>query len=283
MTTFKRFIFLYVLYGNSDRNEKYLEAVTELQKKLIMLGSDNPTTWIVYNHLVREFGLFPVFIENPASRVQLIKNRIRKLGLISVIDQLAFILLIRPFLQRRGHNRIKTICQENGLETVEPLSPAVQKIESVNSESFRKRLIELNPDIILVNGTRIIGKKTLGATQATIINSHQGITPAYRGAHGAYWALYQNDSANCGVTVHLVDEGIDTGNIIAQAPVQPSKWDSFVTYPYLQTAACLPILTKAIQDTADGKLDTKSVSGYSAIWYHPGLTQYLRGRMRGVK
>ena len=135
----------------ATENEKYLEAVTELQKKLIMLGSDNPTTWIVYNHLVREFGLFPVFIENPASRVQLIKNRIRKLGLISVIDQLAFILLIRPFLQRRGHNRIKTICQEKGLETVEPLSPAVQKIESVNSESFRKRLIELNPDIILVN------------------------------------------------------------------------------------------------------------------------------------
>ena len=254
----------------------------EFQKKLILLGSDNPTTWIVYNHLVREFGLFPAFIENPLSRIQLIKNRIRKLGLIPVIDQLAFILAIRPFLKRRGQNQIKLICQDKGLESVEPLSSALEKIDSVNSENFRKRLVELDPDIIIVNGTRIIGKKTLGSTKATIINTHQGITPAYRGAHGAYWAIYQNDIKNGGVTVHLVDEGIDTGNIIAQAPVAYSKSDSFVTYPFLQTAAALPILTKAIQDEALGKLETKSVIGPSAVWYHPGFTQYVRGLWRGV-
>ena len=255
----------------------------ELKKKLILLGSDNPTTWIVYNHLVREFGLFPAFIENPVSRVQLIKNRIQKLGFASVIDQLAFIFAIRPLLMRRGRAQIRAICQSKGLETVEPISSVVQKIDSVNSDSFRQRLIEINPDIIVVNGTRIIGKKTLGSTKATIINTHQGITPAYRGAHGAYWAIYQNDIENGGVTVHLVDEGIDTGNIIAQAPVEYSNSDSFVTYPFLQTAAALPILTKAIQDEAAGKLETKSVTGQSAIWYHPGLTQYLRGLLRGVK
>ena len=248
-----------------------------------MLGSDNPTTWIVYNHLISEFGLFPAFIESPVSRPQLLKNRIRKLGLLAVIDQLAFIFAARPFLWRLGKARIKKICQDYGLESVEPLSSAVQKIDSVNNESFRKVLVELAPDIILVNGTRIIGKKTLGATKATIINTHQGITPAYRGAHGAYWALYQNDHKNCGVTVHLVDEGIDTGNIIAQAPIEFLKSDSFITYPYLQTAFALPLLTKAIQDTAAGNLETKKVSGTSAIWYHPGLTQYLRGLWRGVR
>ena len=271
-----------MLYKENSENENQPTAVNKFQKKLVLLGSDNPTTWIVYNHLVQEFGLFPAFIESPVSRLQLLKNRFRKLGLLAVIDQLAFILVLRPFLMQRGQAQIKKICQERGLESVEPLSSAVQKIESVNSESFRKNLIDLGPDIIIVNGTRIIGKKTLGATKATIINTHQGITPAYRGAHGAYWALYQNDTKNCGVTVHLVDEGIDTGNIIAQAQIELSKSDSFVTYPYLQTAAALPCLTKAIQDTAAGQLETKSVSGPSAIWYHPGLTQYLRGLWRGV-
>ncbi len=265
------------------KNENQSKAVNKIENQLVLLGSDNPTTWIVYNHLVREFGLFPAFIETPVSRKQLLKNRIRKLGLISVIDQLAFILAVRPFILRRGQAQIKNICLEKGLEPVEPLSSAIQKIDSINSENFRNRLKAAGPKIIIVNGTRIIGKKTLGATDATIINTHQGVTPAYRGAHGAYWALYQNDHKNCGVTVHLVDEGIDTGNIIAQAPIKITKSDSFVTYPYLQTAAALPYLTKAIRDTAAGELETKSISGPSAIWYHPGLTQYLRGLWRGVR
>ena len=251
--------------------------------KLVLLGSDNPTTWIVYNHLVQQFGLFPAFIEKPASRLQLLRNRVRKLGLIAVIDQLGFILALRPLLFWRDRQRITDICHKMGLERTEPLSPAVQKIESVNSDAFREALAELNPDLIIVNGTRIIGRKTLQVTNATIINTHHGITPAYRGAHGAYWALYQNDRQNCGVTVHLVDEGIDTGNIIAQAIVEPAENDSFVTYPYLQTAMALPILTKVIEDTAAGRLETRSVAGPSAVWYHPGFFQYLSGLLRGIR
>ncbi|MDE2445267.1 MAG: formyl transferase [Alphaproteobacteria bacterium] len=254
-----------------------------LNKNIVMLGSDNPTTWIVYNHLVREFGLFPIFIEKPLSRIRLLKNRIKKLGVLAVIDQLAFIFAVRPLIQRRYNARIKNICHTNGLEVVEPLSTSIFKIESVNGEDFRRQLTNLQPDIIIVNGTRIISKKTLAASSATIINTHQGITPAYRGAHGAYWALFHNDKTQCGVTVHLVDEGIDTGNIIAQAAVETSNADSFTTYPLLQTAAALPILTKAIKDAAAGTLVTRQVTGPSAVWYHPGITQYIAGLLRGVK
>jgi folate-dependent phosphoribosylglycinamide formyltransferase PurN len=254
-----------------------------IHKKLVLLGSDNPTTWIVYNHLIREFGLFPAFIEQPQSRAQLLKNRIKKLGALAVTDQLAFILAIRPYITTRAQSRIKTICHDMGLEPTEPLSSSIQQIGSVNSETFRKRLANIKPDIIIVNGTRIIGKKTLSATKAIFINSHQGITPAYRGAHGAYWALYQNDSDNCGVTVHLVDEGIDTGNIIGKSKIKPTAEDSFATYPYLQTAAALPILTQAILSANDGKLATHPISGNSEVWYHPGFFQYIRGWLRGIR
>lgn len=254
-----------------------------IQKKLVLLGSDNPTTWIAYNHLIKEFGLFPAFIEQPQSRAQLLKNRIKKLGLLAVADQLAFILAIRPYITARSQNRIKTICHDMGLEQTEPLSSLIQKIDSVNSEAFRKRLAEIDPDIIVVNGTRIIGKKTLSATKAIFINSHQGITPAYRGAHGAYWALYKNDKDNCGVTVHLVDEGIDTGNIIGKSNIETAPEDSFATYPYLQTAAALPILTQAIMSADDNKLETHPISGTSEVWYHPGFFQYMRGLIRGIR
>ena len=254
-----------------------------IHKKLVLLGSDNPTTWIVYNHLIKEFGLFPAFIEQPQSRAQLLKNRVKKLGVLAVTDQLAFILAIRPFITARSQNRIKSICHDMGLEPTEPLTSSIQQIDSVNSETFRTRLAEIDPDIIVVNGTRIIGKKTLSATKAIFINSHQGITPAYRGAHGAYWALYQNDKDNCGVTVHLVDEGIDTGNIIGKSKIEPTAEDSFATYPYLQTAAALPILTQAILSANDRKLATQPINGISEVWYHPGFLQYFRGWIRGIR
>jgi methionyl-tRNA formyltransferase len=252
-------------------------------KKIILLGSNNPTTWIVYNHLIGQYGLFPAFIEEPVSRFKLLKNRVRKLGLFAVLDQITFILVVRPFITRSGQQRIKQICHTHGLEVTEPLTPSIQSIESVNSESFRRQLAEFNPDIIIINGTRIIGRKTLSTTAAKIINTHHGITPAYRGAHGAYWALYQNDKAQSGVTVHLVDAGIDTGNIIGSAKIETSPEDNFATYPYLQTSAALPILNQAIDDIIAGTLKDKPISGNSAVWYHPGFTQYIRGWLRGIR
>jgi folate-dependent phosphoribosylglycinamide formyltransferase PurN len=252
-------------------------------KKIVLLGSNNPTTWIVYNHLVSQYGLFPAFIEKPVSRFKLLRNRVRKIGLFAVIDQVAFILAIRPFINRSSQIRIKQICHAQGLEVTEPLTPVIQPVESVNSEGFREQLAALNPDIIVINGTRIIGKKTLAATNAKIINTHHGITPAYRGAHGAYWARYQNDKDNAGVTVHLVDAGIDTGNIIGCANIEVSPNDSFATYPFLQTAAALPILNQAIDDIISNTLKDKPISGTSAVWYHPGFSQYIRGWLRGIR
>jgi methionyl-tRNA formyltransferase len=256
-------------------------SVKELN--LLMLASDNPTSWIIYNHLVREFGLFPIMVEQPVSRKVLLKNRIRKLGLAKVMSQIAFVTILRRFLTWRDKGRIAEICRLEGIETEPPITSAILPIDSVNGEECRTFIAEIEPTVIIVNGTRIIGKKTLAAGNCTFINSHHGITPKYRGAHGGYWALLEDDRGNCGVTVHLVDEGIDTGNIIEQHRIDPGASDSFVTYPFLLTAAALPILTRSVKAASDGTLATQPVEGPSAIWYHPGFFQYLAGWWRGTR
>ena len=83
--------------------------------------------------------------------------------------------------------------------------------------------------------------------------------------------------------MHLVDEGIDTGDIIAQANIAPAKNDSFVTYPYLQTAKALDLLVAAIREAMAGKLQSRSITGTSAVWYHPGFFQYILLALRGVR
>jgi phosphoribosylglycinamide formyltransferase 1 len=250
---------------------------------LVLLGSDNPTTWIVYNLLVQEFGPFPALIEEHVSRRKLFETRKRNLGLRAAISQVAFVMLIRPLLNWRARRRVNHICRREGLERTAPLSTHVTHINTANGDFCRKFLEEAKPDIVIVNGTRILKPHILNATPATFINIHQGITPHYRGAHGAYWALHQDDASHCGVTVHLVDEGIDTGNIIGQEKIAPQTDDLFSTYPYLQTAAALPILRDAIRRKMAGTLGTTAIHGTSGVWYHPGFFTYIFGRLRGVR
>jgi folate-dependent phosphoribosylglycinamide formyltransferase PurN len=250
---------------------------------ILLVGSDNPTTWIIYNHLVREFGLFGALIEQPPSRKTLLRNRVRKLGLMRVMGQVGFIVCVRPLLLRASQRRIANILKAAGMEPAEPMTGAIRHVENINGPEALEIIKQANPSVVIVNGTRILKPATLQACQATFINTHQGITPRYRGAHGAYWALFENNPKQCGVTIHVVDQGIDTGNIIGQATVEPAPEDNFTTYPYLQTAAALPILVDAVRKTLAGSLQSRPISGSSAVWYHPGAMQYLKARLRGVR
>jgi methionyl-tRNA formyltransferase len=105
---------------------------------------------------------------------------------------------------------------------------------------------------------------------------HAGITPQYRGVHGAYWALVQNDRDHCGVTVHLVDKGIDTGGILFQCLIETTRQDNFITYPYLQFGEGLSLMREAIEAAEQNNLQPiKHSSGNSRLWYHPTIWQYL--------
>ena len=61
--------------------------------------------------------------------------------------------------------------------------------------------------------------KQFSRIHTKIINCHAGKLPFYRGRNILNWALI-NDENEFGITVHYVDEGIDTGPIITQGLVE---------------------------------------------------------------
>jgi methionyl-tRNA formyltransferase len=129
----------------------------------------------------------------------------------------------------------------------------------------------------------MIREDTLSCIDAPFMNYHAGINPAYRGMNGGYWALARADQMNAGVTVHLVDKGVDTGSILYTAPFKAEPGDNFVTYPFLQAAAGRPLVIKAIEDALSGKLRTRTSDLPSKQWFHPTLWLYLwYGLSRGV-
>ncbi len=72
--------------------------------------------------------------------------------------------------------------------------------------------------LVLAGFMRIVGPQLLAAFPRRIINIHPSLLPKHRGLRAWEQALTAGDSV-AGCTVHYVDEGVDTGDIIAQAEV----------------------------------------------------------------
>jgi folate-dependent phosphoribosylglycinamide formyltransferase PurN len=242
---------------------------------IILLAQDGPSTRIVYHALQKEFGEIAVLLESPVSRIQFLRRRLKNLNVVTVIGQMLFVAGIVPLLRQSGKRRIEAIKHEFGLDE-SPIRGNIRYMSSVNSAEARQLLQQLNPGIVVVNGTRIIGKATLAAISSPFINMHMGITPLYRGVHGGYWACADGHPELAGTTVHFVDEGIDTGNIIDQATFRMTSEDSFATYPYLHLAVGIPILLKAVHEIMQGTLQRKQqVSPLpSKLRSHPTLWGY---------
>lgn len=248
--------------------------------RIVLLAKPGDSTNIVFNALSSEFDVAKVLLEGEVPKRVLLIRRVKKLGLRTVLGQLAFRSLIVPPLARASRQRVSQICEEQGLDRTPIPAELVESVPSVNSDEARRALQAFDPQIVVVNGTRIISKQTLGAATARFVNTHVGITPLYRGVHGGYWALAKRDEAHCGVTVHLVDTGIDTGGILAQGNIFPTAADNFVTYPYLQYAVAVPLLRSAVRELLSGTVTTRPApDGASRLWSHPTLAQYLKNRL----
>jgi phosphoribosylglycinamide formyltransferase-1 len=75
------------------------------------------------------------------------------------------------------------------------------------------------PDLVVSAGfMKILGKEFLARFGGRIVNTHPALLPSFPGAHGVREALAYGVKVT-GCTVHFVDDGIDTGPIIAQAAV----------------------------------------------------------------
>ncbi len=240
-----------------------------------MLAGKGTSSNIVFHALDKTMGINVAIIEQKETKGKIIKRRIKKLGYTTVIGQLIFQVFAVPIISFIAKKRIRIICNENNFEIKEIPDEKLVDVVSVNDDKTLEIILNLNPSVIILNGTRIISKKILQKIKCPVINMHAGITPTYRGVHGGYWALTQNDLKHCGVTVHLVDAGIDTGSILYQENIHPLVSDNFITYPYLQLAAGINILKRAISETLDGKLSPIASAGKSKLWYHPTIWEYL--------
>jgi methionyl-tRNA formyltransferase len=91
--------------------------------------------------------------------------------------------------------------------------------ETIRDETFQERLHELHPELfVVVAYGQILPKSLLTVPKYGAINVHASLLPKYRGAAPIAWAIL-NGEKTTGVTTMIMDEGMDTGEILLQAEV----------------------------------------------------------------
>lgn len=100
------------------------------------------------------------------------------------------------------------------------------EINSPNNKELLKELTLLKPDIIINQSNHILKKELLNIPSIGTINRHNALLPKNRGLLSPFWVLYKQEKET-GVSIHFVEEGIDTGEIIIQKKYSIKPKDNF--------------------------------------------------------
>jgi len=248
-------------------------------KKIVFLAADGETSRWVYNAIKKDFEISAAIIEQPVSKRVLFKGRIKRIGIFKVLGQAMFSVLLVPYLRKKAAARKAELTALYKLDPTDFENTTTHRVASVNDEACKELLLQIQPHIVLVNGTRIISKRILQCTNAIFINMHVGITPWYRGSHGGYWALYNNDAENFGTTIHLVDTGVDTGGVLKQVFAKPTKADNFTTYPVIQVGEGITALNIVLHKVVNETYEVKKHTEKGFMYYQPTVFEYLKGKI----
>lgn len=126
-----------------------------------------------------------------------------------------------------------------------------------NSEATLAALGGLEPDLLLLGQTGLVGANLLALPTLGTLNAHPGILPEYRGVDVFRWAVLAGDWDKIGVTVHWVDRGVDTGPIIARRRYRVDPRRSVAA----QTADLDRLATGAMVETVVEMVESGALTG----------------------
>ncbi len=135
----------------------------------------------------------------------------------------------------------------------ESLGIPVLTPSTLSDEGFLDELDRLSPDLIVVVAFgKLLKKRVLDAPRFGCINLHVSLLPKYRGAAPMQRAIIDGESKT-GVTIMYMDEGLDTGDIIAAQEFPISDVDDFEAIHDRSADIGAALLSRTILDIAEGR------------------------------
>ncbi len=129
-----------------------------------------------------------------------------------------------------------------------------QHFESMNDEAALAALRAAKADVVFVYGTGRLKTPVLSAA-GLCLNFHGGDPEEYRGLDTHLWAIYHRDFGGLVVTLHHVDLGLDTGDIVSRRRLHLSRQTRIHEVRTMTARACAELATEALSALAAGTLE----------------------------
>ncbi|WP_294324219.1 formyltransferase family protein [uncultured Chryseobacterium sp.] len=113
-----------------------------------------------------------------------------------------------PIYKNNIYKRLELTCIKNAI--------SFELTSDFRSIDFINKIIHLQPDVICIcHFQKLISNEIIKIPKFGCLNLHPSLLPEYRGMAPQHWPIINGENKT-GITVHFVDDGIDTGNIIVQ-------------------------------------------------------------------
>jgi hypothetical protein len=264
------------MHSSSDKNRIVIlcgpglhhlhTCATLIRSNLNVVGicvADQRTAGIPLRYLLKSFkrkGIWPTMSRSLARLLYLAFNRRQDLA-----------------AYERLFNRRETE------DTLRPFADRIHRTDDYSSPTTLAWLKQQDADIFVAHTGYWIGKKVRDLPKKGIVlGGHPGITPDYRGSHSAFWAVYFRKPEDVGCTAFLLDSGVDTGDVVAQARIPVEKGDSFVTLSWKGMIRIAELQAEALRNLDEGReLPRRKVTARPGTEFdNPTIGEYFRYRTR---
>lgn len=141
--------------------------------------------------------------------------------------------------------------------------------QNANHPNFQELLRALDSDLIIsASYTQIFSREIIHLPRLGCINVHGALLPQYRGLHAHNWAII-NGEAETGATIHYIDEGVDTGDIIAQCRVKIAFEDDAFTLRDKVTRQAATLLLETVSRIEEGTAQRSKQEKAAARYWPP--------------
>ena len=148
----------------------------------------------------------------------------------------------------------------------------VLRFQTLRDPQCLTELRRLAPDLIILAGADIVPQAVIDVPRLGVINPHYALLPRYRGMNVGEWSVYLDERA--GLTIHFVDAGLDTGDILKRTHILVESGDTLEAIREKQRQRSAELLFEAALEIGEGRnvrLPQAREEGKQYYRMHPAL------------
>ncbi|MBJ13396.1 MAG: hypothetical protein CMG62_10045 [Candidatus Marinimicrobia bacterium] len=264
--------------------------------RIIILTHDNDRHFYFCNEIIKNTNQV-VGVITGAKNKKLSKNKKKKIyknHFFSILRNKLLNLIFfksnkklfdeKKYQEKLFFNNEKSFFSKNYNELV--IAEYNESHDSINDDYYVSLIRSKNPDVILVMGTCLLGKKIINSCKH-VINMHTGLSPYYRGGWTNLFPIINKDFGFFGVTIHKMSTGIDSGDIIFTRRPNIDITDNYSSINCKAIVKGVELMIRTIELIKENKMNStkqwtkgrlfygRSYNGFIAFLYFIKLKKFI--------